>query len=267
MTDKMIGRNRTAEIFGTKFEIVDDGLLTGEYNMEFDFRRTMAVAEGKEIPMFRFYGWKPWAVSLGANQNEDSIDKNKCLEHGVDIVRRPTGGRAVLHADELTYSVVMPVSENSNVHKIYKQIHSILLEGLKLSGASELEFVQSQKDFSEFYKNSPMSVSCFASSARYEISWQGKKIVGSAQRLFGRTLLQHGSILLGTGHELLGELTAGKSDDEKRILLNYIRKHSVSLEEICNRKIGFEECKKNMLKAVGIYFEIQKKSQEIKTEK
>jgi hypothetical protein len=66
---------------------------------------------------------------------------------------------------------------------------------------------------------------------------------------------------------LLGELTAGKSDDEKRILLNYIRKHSVSLEEICNRKIGFEECKKNMLKAVGIYFEIQKKSQEIKTEK
>jgi len=136
----------------------------------------------------------------------------------------------------------MPVQNGRNIHDLYREIHIILVGGLKLLGCKELEFEKTQPDLREFYKDKDLSVSCFASSARYEIEYHNKKIVGSAQRLFGKVLLQHGSIILGSGHEQISYLTSSKKDIDKERLLNFISNHSSSVEESAGRKVEYDEC-------------------------
>ncbi len=252
---KIIGKGIAEELFGGQFELIEEGFFSGKYNMEFDLERATGLSRNEALPMFRFYGWKPWAVSLGFNQKESDINSDKCKEHGIDIVRRPTGGRAVLHADELTYSVVMKLQKNMTVHDAYRMIHIILLEGFKKLEckrdiAKVIGFEKSMPDFRSLYRESGMSVSCFASSARYEIEYKGRKIVGSAQRLFGDTLLQHGSILLGPGHTLLAELT--NVSDRKKInsLKKYIQDHSATITEACGREVLYDECAGAVIKAL-----------------
>jgi lipoate-protein ligase A len=234
--------NSGIEIFKGDFELIESGFSTGKYNMEFDICRAHDCAEAKALPMFRLYGWKPWAVSLGTNQRDRDIDIDVCRVKGFDIVRRPTGGRAVLHANELTYSVVTPLPESMNVHEAYKEIHEILLSGFRNLGCKELDFEKSQADFRNLYKDPAMSISCFASSAKYEISFSGRKVVGSAQRLYGNILLQHGSILLGKGHEEISDVIKAKDNAQREAMRNNILKHSSTLEEAAGRIIGYDEC-------------------------
>ncbi len=230
------------DIFRQEFETINSGFSTGEYNMKFDYDRTVAVAESKAAPMFRVYGWKPWAVSLGFNQKEGDIDKAECDKRNIDIVRRPTGGRAVLHAEELTYSLVMNMPEGKTVQDIYREIHLYFLESFEKIGINNLEFEKSQPNFREFYKNNDSSVSCFASSARYEIAYNNRKVIGSAQRLFGKVLLQHGSILISNGHEQLADIISNADTEKKEKLKQWITNHSATLEEASQRKLSFDEC-------------------------
>jgi lipoyl(octanoyl) transferase len=224
-----------------EFEFIDSGLCKGSYNMDFDTARAEKCVKGELGSMFRLYGWSPWAVSLGANQNEEDIDRKECEKRGFDIVRRPTGGRAVLHANEITYSVVTALSESYSQHDAYRDIHLFLLDVFTKAGCSDLDFERSQSDLRSFYKESGMSVSCFASSARYEITYQSRKVVGSAQRLYGDVLLQHGSILLDNGHEQLAYISANKSDRSKEVLKNYIEHHSATLSESARRTISYSD--------------------------
>jgi lipoate-protein ligase A len=230
---------RVSELFDFDFELIIDGKLPGKYNMDFDFQRTQLLEQGKATPMLRFYGWNPWAVSLGANQKESDFNQDKLKEYGFDLVRRPTGGRAVLHANELTYSIICPLN-GLTPQDIYREIHFFIIKGLRLLGAKELSFEKAQANLREFYKRDAVSVSCFASSARYEIEWKGKKIVGSAQRVFGTTLLQHGSILLGPGYELIAKVANLKDETAQKILENHIKNHSISISEIIGKEISYE---------------------------
>ena len=243
MDNIILNTNELTHFFGEKFEFIDTGFSSGEYNMDFDTCRTNEVAEGNALPMFRVYGWKPWAVSLGYNQKDDEIDKEKCELKGFDLVRRPTGGRAVLHANELTYSVVVNLPEGKTVHDVYKEIHTILLKAFISLGCKNIGFQKAQTDFREHYKSSGMSVSCFTSSARYEIEYEGRKVVGSAQRLFGKTLLQHGSILLTKGHEQIADVIRAKSESDREKLAEYLSNHSATLKESAGREISFNECR------------------------
>lgn len=228
-------------IFDDDFDLLLSGFDKGDYNMQFDFERTEALAAGKSKPMFRLYGWNPWAVSLGYNQNESDINYELCRQKGFDLVRRPTGGRAVLHADELTYSVVTKLNDGSTAQDVYRDIHILLLEAFLKMGCDNLDFHKSQPDFKDFYKREQMSVSCFASSARYEVTFKGRKIVGSAQRLFGNTLLQHGSIILDRGHEEIADVANLQSPEARSVFKRYVESHSSSLTEASGRKITFDE--------------------------
>jgi len=235
----VIEGRKISPLFNFDVELIIDGFHSGKYNMEFDETRAYDVEQGKSLPMLRFYGWNPWTVSIGANQKENDFDSAKLQMYGFDIVRRPTGGRAVLHANELTYSFVCKLNPQLKPLDIYKEIHIFLVEGLKQLGAEGLSFEKSQPNFNEFYKRETASLSCFASSARYEIEWGGKKIVGSAQRVIGNTLLQHGSILLGRGYELLAEVANLPDENSRNYLRNYIKSHSISLEEITGKEQNF----------------------------
>lgn len=231
------------EILGKDYDLVRSGFSTGEYNMRFDIDRKDDFARGSARAMFRLYGWRPAAVSLGFNQKAEDIDSALCRQYGFDIVRRPTGGRAVLHSDELTYSVVCTIPSGATPQDLYRDIHIYLLERLSRLNIPEVGFEKSQPDFSALYKSvdRTRSISCFASAARWEISCRGRKLVGSAQRVFGRTLLQHGSILLGAGHELLADVIAGINSDKRKSLKDFTASHSITLSEICGREITFAE--------------------------
>lgn len=248
----IIQGKQISKLFDFNIEVIFDGLREGKYNMEFDWQRTIAHETNNAVPMLRFYGWKPWAVSLGANQSEKDFDRELCTQYGIDIVRRPTGGRAVLHARELTYSFVIPVNKNYNAKEAYREIHFFLLKGLNLLGVKGLYFQKVQPNLNEFYKLEIASVSCFASSARYEIEWEGKKIVGSAQRVYGNTLLQHGSILLWKGYEQIAELVKVANEVHRGHLQKHIQNHSISIGEILGREINFDEANKSYRIVLGI---------------
>ena len=118
------------------WEFIDTGFDTGECNMNFDLELTERCR--KENKSFlRFYRWKPYAISLGYNQgkafDDNNINLEKCKENGIDVVTRPTGGRAVLHSEELTYSVVLKSDES--VQTIHNKISTAIVKGLKLIDA------------------------------------------------------------------------------------------------------------------------------------
>ena len=108
---------------------------TGEYNMEYD-KNLLEYSIKHELnePIFRLYGWKPACVSLGRNQSDEHINKEYCKQNNIDIVRRLTGGRALLHDNELTYSFVCPITflkSGETVIQSYKEISGALALGLK----------------------------------------------------------------------------------------------------------------------------------------
>ena len=181
------------------WRFINTGLNTGSFNMDYDLE---LVKNFSGFPVLRVYQWKPYCISLGANQDYNSVDQKKISGDGFDIVKRPTGGRAILHAEELTYSVVYPVSGDKTPKQIYREINLALKCGLQNYNTllTEIELEHSQPHFPTFYKD-VKSALCFAVSAMNELNYQGKKVVGSAQRKIGNVILQHGSILCGSFHK------------------------------------------------------------------
>ena len=212
---------------------------TGAMNMALDEKIASAMQDAVDAsPVLRLYGWSPWAISLGHHQKESDINLARCREHGIDVVRRPTGGRAILHAEELTYSVIMPAGRRS-VLDVYNDISRALVKGLSLFGAG-VSLQKSQPDFRAEYRKTA-SIPCFASSARYEIEWEGKKLVGSAQRRFSGgerdIVLQHGSILCGPAHlQLPGYLRVDDPAAGAEVA-RILRDHTTDLSTLLNRKI------------------------------
>ncbi len=125
------------EIFKQDFELIRSGFGKGCDNMKFDESRIYSIIEDNSPAMFRLYGWNPPAVSLGFNQKESDINIEKCCEYNIDIVRRPTGGRAVLHYDELTYSIALSLKSLSRIleisirNRIYQFLALQVLRGMK----------------------------------------------------------------------------------------------------------------------------------------
>lgn len=219
------------------WRFLDAGALDGATNMAVD----EVLARISPRPVVRVYGWRPHAISLGHNQDAAEVDLGRCQQDGIDVVRRPTGGRAILHAHEVTYSVIIPQGtpwyEQTN-HELYNQISGALVCGLRRL-ARDVSLEPAARADSDFVRYK-QQFACFATSARYEIQTLGKKLVGSAQRRYQSSVLQHGSILLGREHlKLLGYLTSGNgtSADARKQL----ETHTVCLETLLHRRVAFEE--------------------------
>jgi lipoyl(octanoyl) transferase len=231
--------------------ILDSGSRTGYENMHLDewFARSW-FPETKQ-PVFRLYGWSPYTLSLGYHQSEDDIDIENLFKSGYDFVRRPTGGRAVFHAQEITYSVVLDATRSS-VDEIYERISRVLVTGLKSAGY-DVAFAGTKQNFSSLYRDKK-SVSCFTASSEYEIQLNGRKLVGSAQRRYARpdggvTALQHGSILTGPAHhQLLDFLTL--HDQLKLKLSEVMKRSSTDLTENGTREVDISRIKSLLTDAV-----------------
>lgn len=236
--------------------LIDAGARTGAFHMAQDEMLARSLErspcgvgepalppqEEEPLQVLRLYRWQPWAISLGYNQTADAIDLERCRADHIDVVRRPTGGRAILHAEELTYCVAMYAGTKS-VMAVYNDISRALVRGLELLGV-EATLQRSQPDFGAAYRDAS-SIPCFTSSARYEIEWRGRKLVGSAQRRFSDgahdVVLQHGSILCGTAHRRLADyLSVPDAQTLGRIRTELCEK-TVDLAEILGRAVGADE--------------------------
>jgi lipoate-protein ligase A len=225
------------------WRFLNTGYRHGAFNMEFDEFLVASLAGGSGVPTIRVYGWKPSAISLGWNQRIEEIDVAKARREGVDVVRRPTGGRAILHSDELTYSVTM-VSVARNILPVYNEISLALVRGLRNLGTT-VSLEKTQPHFPSLYR-SPSSALCFSSSARYEIQVDGKKLIGSAQRRYvgnngSEVVLQHGSLLLGPDHKRLVEFLDLKSESDRENLRNDIDEKTTDLSHALGRQVSYDE--------------------------
>jgi len=214
---------------------VDTGLHTGEENMEYDRRLMAAFLDGRFQKLYgrgsclwRFYAWRPYAVTLGYNQDISGIDTVKCRSLGIDVVRRPTGGRAVFHADEFTYSFFIESPQQNAV--FYRMVHEVIQFALQGIGI-HADFCRSTLP-GQHGSPSSGSVSCFTASARNELQVEGRKLVGSAQRRTGNVLLQHGSLPLSGGHKELCNLISFSQSEAFKDIVDEMERKTISLEEI-----------------------------------
>lgn len=175
---------------------------TGAENMQTDADLLDFAIENKlEYPIFRLYGWSPACISLGRNQQDAFIDKKFLKDTGIDTVKRLTGGRALLHDDEITYSFICPVSylkHGENVRQSYEEISGILIDGFAKLGI-ELDFGASKPVNTKFDY-------CMLISTGADLCYKGKKLIGSAQCRKAGYILQHGSILYDFNRELLEKI-------------------------------------------------------------
>jgi len=181
-------KNKLSDIW----RLVLDSKRSGKENMLIDSQNlSRAIENRKFTPVLRFYDWIRPTISLGYGQKRSDIDYAKCERDGIDVVIRPTGGRAVFHVNEITYSIVIPAANSISELSIlesYRLISNAFVRGFRELG---LEAEISRGEIG-MYK----SASCFSSTSRYEVVFQGKKLIGSAQRRKKGALLQQGSIPL-----------------------------------------------------------------------
>ncbi len=175
---------------------------TGAENMQTDSDLLdFAVQNKLDYPIFRLYGWHPACISLGRNQQDAFIDKKFLKDTGIDLVKRLTGGRALLHDNEITYSYICPVSclkHGENVRQSYVEISRILIDGFAKLGI-ELDFGASKPVNTKFDY-------CMLISTGADLCYKGKKLIGSAQCRKEGYILQHGSILYDYNAALLEKI-------------------------------------------------------------
>ena len=238
-----------------KWYFINSGSNTGSYNMDFDL--LLAKSCNEESAYFRLYKWKPYCISLGANQSYDSVNLIKTNRDNIDVVKRPTGGRAILHAEELTYSVVIPVNYSSSARNIYLEINLALLKGLEEydKRLADIELENTQPDFSSLYKE-PKGEVCFTVPAKSELKFKGKKVAGSAQRKLNNSLLQHGSILCGDFHKkIINYLNL--TSEEYLLLKSELDNNTIELGTILNEKIEYNRLINSLLLGMQNHFKIE----------
>jgi lipoyl(octanoyl) transferase len=190
---------RVLAIAGQRLGLIIDEPLPGEENMRRDEALLDACAR-REIPgAVRLYGFAPACLSLGRMQPLDDVDLDACARDGIDVVRRPSGGRAVLHDQEVTYSVVCLSTDpvfGGRVLESCSRIHAAVAAGLGVLGVRTTSRAL-PADVRRDAREVAAVADCFARPAAHELlDDRGRKLVGSAQARRAGALLQHGSVLL-----------------------------------------------------------------------
>lgn len=195
------------------------GSRSPEENMAIDEAMLIAHSEGRTPPSVRFYGWHPRTLSIGYFQRANKeVDVQRVLKNGIGFVRRATGGRAVLHDQELTYSII--VSESypgmpTSVTEAYRMLSMGLLYGFHHVGLHAEMIGLAKEELQLQAEKHAVSSACFDSPSKYELVLEGKKIAGSAQMRAKGVILQHGSILLDLDTELLFDMLRFRDDTAK----------------------------------------------------
>ncbi|MCQ6273727.1 lipoate--protein ligase family protein [Bacillus sp. V3B] len=227
-----------------RFIDTDNG--SASFNMALDEALLEWNSQGQIPPVIRFYGWNPATLSIGYFQKvEKEINLATVKEQGLGFVRRPTGGRAVLHEHELTYSVIVS-EEHSKMPKTVTEAYRVISEGI-LKGFHNLGldayFSVPTTDEDRASLKSPQSAVCFDASSWYELVVEGRKVAGSAQTRQKGVILQHGSILLDLDENKLFSLFKFPNDRVKDRMRKSFTSKAVAINDISLRTISIDEAK------------------------
>jgi len=220
-----------------RWRLLQTGFNNAFINMAIDKAILHANSKGFVPPTVRFYGWKPPAISIGYFQSlEEEVDIDACKRFGVDYVRRITGGGAVFHEHELTYSIVIPESHPEipkNIMDSYGRICGALMKGLKHLGI-ESEYV-------------PIN----------DIVVKGKKISGNAQTRKMQTVLQHGTILLDVDVDKMFSLLRVPNEKIKDKLIADVKERVTSIKHVLGKTIAFNVVVEAMKKGFEEEFQVE----------
>ena len=226
-----------------QFQIFTYRQYNGFTNMSIDHYLAATSLETFD-PILRFYGWIPFCLSIGYHQSEKKIDIRKLKNDTFDFVRRPTGGRAIFHSEELTYSIIFP--KNILTQKeLYSYIHGILANALIKLGYNVI-FASKNAKLPKL-KDVVTDFPCFTRSAETEVEYNGKKLIGSAQKIYPNSILQHGSILIDDSHKNLSKYLIA-DDDERYLIENEIKSKTICLKSIIDKEITSQQIEAEILK-------------------
>ncbi|MFA5498130.1 MAG: biotin/lipoate A/B protein ligase family protein [Candidatus Cloacimonadia bacterium] len=219
-------------------------LVTGRehpyMNMAIDDAIYQGVTNGESPPTIRFYDWEPAAFSCGYNQNfENELDLKMVENSEYLYVRRQTGGRLVLHEDEVTYAVISKLTDTmeGGISDTYLRISKALLAGLKKLGVD----ADMEREMLSSNEQKQLGNPCFTSSSKYEINYKRKKMIGSAQTRNNLAFLQHGSILREKNQVAVAKYMPSLTEDERLRVASMLERRTISLESILQRKLTFLE--------------------------
>lgn len=223
----------------TAWRVITHAAADGPANMAIDEAIAEAVREGRVPPTLRFYAWQPACLSLGYAQPAVDVDFERLRASGWNAVRRLTGGRAILHIDELTYSVAAPADEprvSGGVIESYRRLSRGLTAGLAALGAA-VEADQAADSAAHRFKG-PV---CFEVPSDYEITVDGRKLIGSAQtrRGGGEVVLQHGALPLSGDVSRICDVLTFDSEEARQAARERVLRRAITLEEALGQRIDF----------------------------
>ena len=206
-----------------------------------------AVGRGQILPTLRFYSWDPPCLSLGYAQTASDVSLQALESRGWDLVRRPTGGRAILHTDELTYSVIGHPGEPrlaGGIPESYRVLSRALLHALQRMGipADSNEGTASIIMDGNIRSTELENPVCFEVPSHYEITVFGKKLIGSAQARRKEGILQHGTLPLQGDLLRIMEVLDFSTEEDKDAAGRRLNDRAITVEQVLGNAITFEKC-------------------------
>lgn len=228
------------------WRFIDSGYRSPAYNMALDEALLDWHSKGLIPPTIRFYNWDPPTLSIGYFQTVvKEINLDAVKKYGLGFVRRPTGGRGVLHDKELTYSVIVSEEHPDMPHSVteaYRIISQGLLEGFKGVGLDAYFAIPKTDSEKEALKN-PRSAVCFDAPSWYELVVEGRKVAGSAQTRQKGVILQHGSIILDIDEDMLFDLFLFANDRVRERMQRNFKNKAVAMNELRETPLSMDEAK------------------------
>ena len=248
------------EIHPHHWRLIQSPPASGGWNMALDEAVLEAVGRGESLPTLRFYAWDPPCISLGAAQPIRDVDVKRLRMKRWDLVRRSTGGRAILHTDELTYAVIAPIDNPhlaGGVLDSYRHLSAGLVAGLQHMGMS-VE-IEPEKQLTEEERGNPV---CFQAPSAYEITVEQKKLLGSAQvrRRFG--ILQHGTLPLKGDITRICEVLQFDSEEDRTSAADALQNRAATAEELLGKPLSWETAAQAMSEGFRQALDLQLESED-----
>lgn len=234
----------------------------GAWNMAVDEALLNSVYQGLSPPILRLYSWEPACLSLGYAQPMSDVDLSLLSEHGWQVVRRPTGGRAILHTDELTYSVITPNDEPRLAGSILQSYHRIahaLLQALWILGIP----AQSNESSESVTHSKTAGPVCFEVPSNYEITVGGKKLIGSAQARKREGILQHGSLPLHGDLARITQVLFYEDQQERKSAAARLLERATTVADVLGHHITWESASQAFRQAFSQTLNLELQPQEL----
>jgi lipoate-protein ligase A len=228
----------------------------GAWNMAVDEAILESVGHGESLPTFRLYAWEPACLSLGYSQSLLDVDLPRLHARGWQLVRRLTGGKAVLHIDEITYSICAPHHEPrlaGTVIESYHRLGTALMEAMHLLGLT----VKLQERVENTGKNT--NPVCFDTPSTCEITFSGKKLIGSAQARRKEGILQHGSLPLSGDLTRILQVLSFPDEEHRSCAISHLQERATTLELATGHMVSWKQAAEAIIRAfqTALVFDLQ----------